>query len=552
MERLFTTHHIRKTKELSGLWKFTCLDEDASSRPLQLPVPGAWETVPALRNWRGRGLYEYPFIGGGNLRFSFGGVSFRAKVMLDGREIASHYGAYTAFDAVAENVPQGEHLLQVEADNRWGDDSALHIPNDYYSYGGITRPVVMEEIPAAYITHLHITPRKTENGWEAHAEGAVCSLTDEKAEYCLSLSLDGQALSSLPVTANGKGHTPFSCTLPCPRVSPWTPENPQLYLLSATLSKDGTPLDDLVERMGFREITLSGRDILLSGKKLLLKGFNRHEDWGPFGCAVPLQAMVHDIHLMQDMGCNCVRTCHYPNDPLFLDLCDEMGILVWEESHARGLNEQHMRNPHFMEQNLLCTREMVHQHYNHPAIFIWGCLNECADDTEYGAACYRETYRTLHEADPSRPMTAALLERSGGLVYNDSDVVSVNMYPLWYYEGDVKGRMDKKFAEIDAQGAADKPFILSEIGAGAVFGYHDVLGESKWSEERQCTILRAQIEAVLSHPRCSGIFLWQFADCRVTPECAMGRPKTYNNKGVVSEHRQPKLAYKTVKELFRK
>ena len=93
--------------------------------------------------------------------------------------------------------------------------------------------------------------------------------------------------------------------------------------------------------------------------------------------------------------------------------------------------------------------------------------------------------------------------------------------------------------------------IVSEIGAGAIYGYHDPFGEAKWSEERQCTILKEQITAVLSHPDVMGIFLWQFADVRVAEEWAMGRPRTYNNKGVVDEYRRPKMAYQVVKELFK-
>ena len=79
----------------------------------------------------------------------------------------------------------------------------------------------------------------------------------------------------------------------------------------------------------------------------------------------------------------------------FLDLCDEMGLLVWEEAHARGLQEEQMRNPNFMPQTRQCVREMVAQHRNHPSIFIWGCLNECADNCDYGADCYREVIRPI-------------------------------------------------------------------------------------------------------------------------------------------------------------
>ena len=551
-ERTFATHCVRKTIPVPTLWEVTTLDEGGLTAPVRLPVPSAWELMPALHNYRGRARCTTRIRCGGNVRLYFGGVSFRARVLLDGAEIAQHYGAFTAFETVVRNVADGEHELTVEVDNRFGADSALHVPNDYYSYGGITRPVVVEELPDVYVESVAFAAQRTDGGWQANLSATVRNLSDADATAEVALTLAGQTFAdAVPIQAGsvatwGVSGVSFS------DVTAWTPETPALYALCAEICDGGEKLDDLIERVGFREITVSGIDLLLNGKKLRLMGFNRHEEYGAFGCAVPLSAMVQDILMMKDMGCNCVRTCHYPNDPRFLDLCDEMGLLVWEEAHARGLKEEQMRNPNFMPQTRQCVREMIAQHRNHPSIFIWGCLNECADDCDYGAACYREVYHLLHELDGTRPMTAALLERPGSLVFGDSDVVSVNIYPQWYHAMPVAQSLAQKMQEIRDNGGADKPVIVSEIGAGAIYGYHDPLGESKWSEERQCAILRAQVEGVLANPACSGVFLWQFADCRVTEEWAMHRPKTHNNKGVVDEYRRPKMAYAVVKELFRK
>ena len=145
-DRTFATHQIRRAIPVPTLWDFAALDTDAQV-PARLPVPSAWELVPALHNYRGRARYTTSIRCGGNIRLYFGGVSFRAKVLLDGTEIAQHYGAFTAFETVVRHLPDGEHALTVEVDNRFGADSALHVPNDYYSYGGITRPVVIEQLP---------------------------------------------------------------------------------------------------------------------------------------------------------------------------------------------------------------------------------------------------------------------------------------------------------------------------------------------------------------------------------------------------------------------
>ena len=558
MQRLFRTTHSRPQIELSPLWTLTTLDPGGLAAPVKTLVPGAWETIPALINYRGRAVYEQQIIFGGNVRFVFGGVSFRAKVYLDDMLLAEHYNAFTAFEAIARHISFGEHTLRVEVDNRFGEDSALHVPNDYYSYGGITRPVTAEQLRDVYVKQLHVTPIRTAgaplaaDGWQARVEAVIASLSDETVTGEADLQIEGQPYVTVPVCVEPQGEAVVTALIDCPGVTPWNVDSPVLYHAAVRLctGEYKAHVDDLIDRFGFRTVEVRGKDILFNGEKLVIKGFNRHEEYGPFGCTIPVEAMAHDILLMKDMGANAVRTCHYPNDPRFLDLCDEMGLLVWEESHARGLNEATMRLPNFREQNLTCTREMVQQHYNHPAIFIWGCLNECADDTDYGADCYRETFRLLDELDPSRPMTAALLERPGGKVFGDSDVVSVNIYPKWYFSGSVRESMDKKIREIEAGGGAGKPFIISEIGGGAIYGYHDPIGQSKWSEERQCTILREQITSVLSHPDCAGIFIWQFADVRVDESWAMNRPRTHNNKGVVNEYRQPKLAYALVKELF--
>ena len=550
MERLFTTHCIRQELPLSPMWTLTALD--AALPPMKTLVPGAWESIPALHNYQGRAVYEQTVRLAGNVRLNFGGVSFRARVLLDGEEIVRHYGAYTAFDVVLRDLPPKAYTLTVEVDNHFAEDSALHVPNDYYSYGGITRPVTLEQLGNVYVKQLHVTPIRTAEGWQAKVEATVASCCAEAVCCDVRLEIAGQAESVTDVQVPAAGETVVVAVIDCPDVQAWSVAHPVLYAAQAQVCQDGVPVDDLIDRVGFRTVEVKGKDILFNGEKLVIKGFNRHEEYGPFGCAVPLESMAHDIQLMKDMGCNAVRTCHYPNDPRFLDLCDEMGLLVWEESHARGIEEAGMRNPNFMPQNLLCTREMVAQHYNHPAIFIWGCLNECADETEYGADCYRQTYRLLDELDPTRPMTAALLDRPGGRVFGDSDVVSINIYPRWYYEMPVAEALRRKLGEITANGGADKPVIVSEIGAGAVYGYHDPIGESKWSEERQCTILREQIRAVLADPDCSGIFIWQFADVRVDESWAMKRPRTHNNKGVVNEYRQPKMAYAVVKELFHK
>lgn len=306
-------------------------------------------------------------------------------------------------------LPEGEHTLTVEVDNRFGEDSALHVPNDYYSYGGITRPIVIEQLPDVFVESVGITTKRAADGWTADISANIRNLADEDASADVTLTLAGQTFTQ---TAHIPADSTAIIRIPDAHyadVTAWTPDTPALYALRAEIREGNQVLDDLIDRVGFREISISGTDILLNGEKLRLMGFNRHEEYGAFGCAVPLQAMAQDILMMKDMGCNCVRTCHYPNDPRFLDLCDEMGLLVWEEAHAARLAGRANAQPELHAADKAVRARNVAQHRNHPSIFIWGCLNECADNCDYGADCYREVYALLHDLDASRPMSRRAL-----------------------------------------------------------------------------------------------------------------------------------------------
>lgn len=134
--------------------------------------------------------------------------------------------------------------------------------------------------------------------------------------------------------------------------------------------------------------------------------------------------MVQDMDIMQDMGVNALRTCHYPNDERFLDLCDERGILVWEENHARGLVLEDMQNPNFDKQCEDCITEMIENHYNHPSIIIWGILNECASETEEGRVKYKKQYEQIKNMDISRPTTSATCRHFTDICLGLPDIVS--------------------------------------------------------------------------------------------------------------------------------
>lgn len=593
MIRTFETHKIRESKELSDcLWNFHTLSGVQKDKTIQVPVPSCWETYPDTVSYRGKASYSRTFEAEGNVRLEFKGVSHTATVLVDGREVASHYNAYTIFDVLLKDMAPGVHTLEVIADNSFGPESALHVPNDYQSYGGISRPVVLDSLKEAYIQWMHITPiwkegdeaseeedewddiwsgtnQRTKTGWYLKVEVCLSNLSEEDFSGALELTIkevehdrtgideweeeeNFQYLPLLPVRLQA-GETRVLRTedIFCPGVKTWWPEQPNLYEIAAILRDDiSSPIDDLIDRTGFREVKTEGKDILLNGKKLFIKGFCRHEDHPQFGCALPFSAIQYDLMLAKDLGANSIRTSHYPNDEIFLDLCDEQGILVWEENHARGLSEQDMRNPHFEKQCEDCIREMIMAHYNHPSIYIWGILNECASHTEYGKRCYEAQYELIRTLDATRPRSSASCQFKTDLCFGYPEVVSYNIYPKWYHDTPVKEYLSDLYdwVQTDTEGAG-KPFLITETGAGAIYGYRTPT-HVKWSEEYQVDALEQQIQAVFEQEGCSGIYIWQFCDVRVCDSWFDKRPRTMNNKGIVDEYRRPKLSYETVKNLF--
>ncbi len=550
MIRLFENHQVRKVKELEGMWDFCVPD---SNKVYTLPVPGCWEQHPDFYSYRGHGTYRKTVCieKDCNVRLEFKGVSHTADVYFDGEKVAHHYNAYTPFSAIIKNTAKGEHEIRVEVDNGFSEASALHVPNDYYSYGGLTRPVGLEILDDAYIKSVHFTPYLKDGVWYGKTEIVVCNLTENELSVYLCGELAEHIMAdNITLGANSEKTVVFESSYA--DVSAWSNASPNLYMLKVTLSVGGKEIDDLIERVGFRTVEFKGKDILLNGEKVFLKGFNRHEDYASEGCAVSFGHMVQDINLMVDMGANALRTCHYPNDERMLDLCDERGIMVWEENHARGLSLKQMQNPNFERQCADCIDEMIENHYNHPSIVIWGILNECASQTDEGREMYKKQLEQIKSLDASRPHTFATCMHFTDKSLDLPDVLSLNIYCGWGEDVDTKERIDREVQWMLECAGEEKPVIISEFGAGAIYGFRDKTCQ-KWSEERQAEIIRDNLEVYMNKEEISGTFVWQFADCRVTPEVwVMARAACRNNKGVVDMYRRPKLSYDVIKEMFGK
>ena len=551
MIRTFEQHKLRKQIELTGkkLWEFSPLEGEHAGKIYKVATPSIWESYPDFRGYRGEGIYKTTFRAGGNIRLEFKGVSHTATVYLDGKEITNHYNAYTSFEVILKDLEEKEHILEIKADNRFSEKSALHIPNDYMSYGGVSRPVVLEELKDVYLKQIHYSTHLENECFRVPVEITVSNISNTNRAIKVSCLLAG-IMREYDIEVKANSESVIKDEIIVKDVEKWEVHSPNLYDVQAILSIGDEKTDDLIDRIGFRDIKVIKNTIYLNNKKVRIKGLCRHEDHPQFGCALPYMAIEKDIEIIENLGANSIRTTHYPNDEIFLDLCDEKGILVWEENHARGLSEQDMRNPYFEEQAENVIKEMLPLHYNHPCIYIWGILNECASETEYGKECYSKQIDLIKTLDTTRPTSFASCKFKTDICFGLPDVVSYNIYPLWYHDTKPSVYIDDLYTwiqkETDGKG---KPFLITEIGAGGIFGYHNDY-QSKWTEEYQAKALKEQLSSVLSYENCQGVYIWQFCDGRISEEWFHTRPRTMNNKGIVDEFRRRKQAYKVVKEIY--
>ncbi len=551
MIRTFETHKIRAQKELTGAgWEFTPCQGEHAGRVYPVVTPCCWESHPDFLKYRGEGIYKTCFSAAGNIRLEFKGVSHTATVLLDGKEIAHHYNAYTSFETIVKDLMPGEHILEIKADNRFSEASALHVPNDYMSYGGVSRPVVLEQIADVLIRRLQVTPYTEQGQWKAEFKLVLQNIdTAEHRVEAVTRCADREINWGSTALAAGEEKT-LTTVASFAQVKEWNMETPELYYASTVLYKNGEAVDDFIDRFGFREVKTEGKKLLFNGRPLRIKGLCRHEDHPQFACALPYAAIQADIDLIKHLGANSIRAVHYPTDEVFLDLCDEQGILVWEENHARGLSLEQMQNANFESQAEQCIREMLPLHYNHPCIYIWGILNECASDSQYGRECYSRQYDLIKELDTSRPRSSASCKFKTDICFDLPEVVSYNIYPRWYHDTNVREYLDELYQWIQREtGGKGKPFLITEIGAGGIYGYRNPVAD-KWTEDYQAETVREQITACLEYPDCSGVYIWQFCDVRISEEWWFGRPRTMNNKGIVDEYRRRKQSYNVVKSIY--
>ena len=557
MPRAFQSHLSRHVDDLAGLWDFAYLgevdfdsvDPDEIRFDDRMAVPGSFDATPRYAGRRGVAAYRrrVQVQEAGRHHVVIDGLHHYGRIYLGGGHLGDHIGGFTRFQLEIDDIEADEHDLVILTDNRIDYDRCpLHLDYfDWYHYGGITRGVELHRLGPLWIEAL-ITTTVDLASREVELLIQYRSDVEGRRTVPLKIFINGRTLIDEQVTITGAPDT-IDRLLELKDHALWSPDQPELHTLRVCLGED-----DMVERIGIRTVRAEGRSILINEEPVTLRGFNRHESHPQFGHGLPDAMLVSDLQQIRDMGCNFIRGSHYPQDRRFLDLCDEFGILVWNEIIGWQHTAEHLNDSGFIDAQLTQANEMVMEAINHPSVIMWGLLNESDSHQVETRLGYEALTNHLRDLDPSRLVTYATNKPFEDRHLDLCDIVSVNAYPGWYGGRieDIPAALDRIAAHLDDSGHGNKPLIISEIGGGGIYGWRD-WHEDFWTEQYQAKLLEMVIHHMFTdRDRYAGLAIWQFCDLRTMPSRAMGRPRMFNNKGVVDEYRRPKLAYHVVKQGF--
>lgn len=562
MFRAFDEHIIRKTELLDGAWSFVTDPDDVGESELyframspkceKVYVPSVWNNKLGLLDYLGAAWYYKEFYSDGEaLRLRFGAVMTKADIWVDGEHVGSHYGGFTAFSVYLPTLGAGKHLLAVKVDNRFDGASVPEAACDWYHYGGIIRSVAVETLRGICIMSFkqHSVTDTNERTATLRCEVKLKNFSSTAQSTALHLMLDGTSLHEGSISLDAYEELDIvTDAVKLENIRIWDVGSPQLYTVTAT-----TDTDDLIDRIGFREIKTDKGKIYLNGKKLTVKGVCRHEEHPDLGFAFPEALMQRDLDIIKNMGANAIRGSHYPNSKYFVDLLDENGLLFWSEIPiwGHGYTTEMLGDPVFIERGLNMLREMSDQYFNHPCIVIWGIHNEIDSHTENGLRLTSAYYSEMKALNDGRLVTYATDKPMTDICMQYCDVISINKYCGWY-EGD-KHAWDACIDSFKVRrgklGLQDKPVLFSEFGAAAIYGHH-TFDCIKWTEEFQAELIGYAIRRFMEDDMVCGCFIWQFCDIRTSEEMGLNRARGFNNKGLLNEYRRPKLAYQTVRELY--
>ncbi len=417
-------------------------------------------TIPS--NWHGKEIFAH-----------FGSVTSNIYLWVNGKYVG--YSEDSKLEAefnLTNYLKPGKNIIAFQV-FRWCDGTYLE-DQDFFRFSGVGRDCYLYARNKTYIQDIRITPDLDAQ----YKDGSLNIALQLKGNGTVDLELKdmkGHQVASAHVKGSGK----ISAEMKISNPDKWTAETPNLYKLTATLKNGNNIIEVINQKVGFRKIEMKGAQILVNGQPVLFKGVNRHEMDPDGGYVVPLERMIEDIKIMKQFNVNAVRTCHYPDDNRWYDLCDEYGLYVVAEanieSHGMGYDEKTLaKNPLYAKAHLERNQRNVQRSFNHSSIIFWSLGNEAGFGPNFEAC-----YTWIKNEDKSRPVQ---YEQSHGNQYTDV------FCPMYY---------DYEQSEKYVSGNPAKPLIQCE--------YAHAMGNSQGGFKEYWDLIR-------KYPAYQGGFIWDFVD----------------------------------------
>jgi beta-glucuronidase len=517
-------------------------------------VPGAWDAQkPELSYFEGSIWYRKTFdksdLSNNKRYFVYvGAANYKSTVTLNGKVVGTHEGGFTPFAfEITDLIQEKDNFLIIGVNNSRLKDGIPSKVTDWFNHGGITRDVLLVEVPKTFVSNYFLSLDKNSLNTKSKKINGKLQLNGasfpQKARIEIpELKVDEE----INVEANGG----CNFSIDVKNMELWSPENPKLYEVSISAGND-----KVTDQIGFRTIETEGKKILLNGEQIFLRGISLHDE-------NPLRAdranSVDDAKLVlgwaKELGCNFVRLAHYPHQENILREADKMGILLWEELPLYwGID---WSNPEVLENAKRQYSEVINRDYNRASSIIWSIANETTPSDSRNAflGAVAEHVRSL---DNTRLLSAACKKDQPGdgntakyYTINDPlmkylDVVSFNEYLGWY------GGLPEECREKVISSDEDKPIIVSEFGGGALQGFHaDSL--TRWSEEFQEYLYHESINMFDKIDGLAGMTPWILVDfmspLRQLPNVQDG----WNRKGLISEKGYKKKAFFELQKYYKK
>lgn len=568
----------REMKTINDGWEFR-KPADTEWTSVNIPHTFNMDAYRQPNYYQGKGLYRrvltLPEVDPHRRYYlKIDAASKAAEVTVNGKSAGSHAGGYTAFVVDVTDYIQKENIIEITVDN--GRKDITPISADFTFWGGIYRDVWLVSTPEQHFRMDNMgsdgvfvsTPEVNGQRGKIQVKGEVTN----DAETAVTLEVQNQIYSpqgDLLQTRKQKVKLKAGETREFGYVSDvianpdlWSPETPSLYKVKTQLlnPKTNEVIDEKTNKVGFRWFAFDGnKGFSLNGKPYKLRGVNRHQDQAPVGVALDDEAHRRDIRLIKELGCNFIRISHYPQDDAIVEMCDELGLLAWEEIPIINIVPD---TPGYADNCELNLREMIRQHYNHPSIIAWGYMNEIlltvppVDSPEWQpckertVALAQRLEAALKEEDSSRVSVMAFNMTN---LYNEigldlEDVVGWNLYQGWYVD---KLEDFNKWCEDQHRRYPHHPMIISEWGAGSDRRLHTTEGRAfDFSMEYQQTYVEHYLPFIEEKEWISGCTYWNFIDFNVAAR-QESMPRV-NNKGLFYNDRTHKDVAYYFKSMWRK